>query len=312
MIYVFKPLLKPTVWGGSRLTEFKHLPAASEPMGESWEISAVPGMESVVASGPEAGMTLPQLIERHGAALLGQRVASLYGGKFPLLIKFIDARADLSVQVHPDDATAERLHGPGSMGKTEMWYVIDAAPDATLRAGLTAGATKEKYLQVEGTKELENMLAQYAVKPGDVFFLPAGRVHSIGAGCFIAEIQQTSDITYRIYDFGRPRQLHIAEAREAIDFQTILPDYRTAYDPTDPVTPIVECPYFTTRHVHTSEPAYIDPVDGSFTVVMVLEGSATIDGVEAPAGTTLLLSADHPRATVVPSTAGVRYLLASN
>ncbi len=165
-------------------------------------------------------------------------------------------------------------------------------------------------MAVEGTAALEDMLALYHVKPGDVFFLPAGRVHSIGAGCFIAEIQQTSDITYRIYDFGRPRQLHIAEAREAIDFDTILHDYRTAYDPTDPVTPIVECPYFTTRHCHTTEPAVIEPTEGSFTVVMILEGMATIDGIEAPAGTTLLISADHGRATVAPAPGGVRYLTA--
>lgn len=312
MIYKFKPLLKPTVWGGSKLTEFKHLPVASQPMGESWEISAVKGMESVVADGPEAGLTLPQLIERHGEALLGSRVARAYGGTFPLLIKFIDARADLSVQVHPNDATAVKLHGPGSMGKTEMWYVVDATPDATLRAGLVEGSTKEKYLKVEGTKALEDMLALYSVKPGDVFFLPAGRVHSIGAGCFIAEIQQTSDITYRIYDFGRPRQLHIAEAREAIDFDTILPDYRTAYDPTDPDTPIVDCPYFTTRHCHTTELTTIKPTDGSFTVMMILEGSATVDGIEAPAGTTLLISADHGPATVAPAPSGVRFLTATS
>lgn len=310
MIYKFKPLLKPTVWGGSKLTEFKNLPAAEEPIGESWELSAVKGMESVVADGPEAGLTLPQLIERHGAGLLGERVAETYGGQFPLLIKFIDARADLSVQVHPDDATACRLHGPGSMGKTEMWYVVDAAPEATLRAGLVEGSTKEKYLEVEGTKELEQMLALYHVKPGDVFFLPAGRVHSIGAGCFIAEIQQTSDITYRIYDFGRPRQLHIAEAREAIDFNTILPDYRTAYDPTDSETPIVKCPYFTTRHFHTGELTTVHPTEGSFTVLMVLEGAATVDGVEAPAGTTLLISADHGDAIVAPAQGGVRFLTA--
>lgn len=311
MIYKFKPLLKPTVWGGNRLTEFKNMPAANEPMGESWEISAVDGMESIVADGPEAGATLPQLIKAHGSALLGERVNRLYGGKFPLLIKFIDAKADLSVQVHPDDETAVRLHGPGSMGKTEMWYVIDAAPDATLRAGLVEGSTREKYQAIEGTKELENMLALYHVKAGDVFFLPAGRVHSIGAGCFIAEIQQTSDITYRIYDFGRPRQLHIAEAREAIDFDTILPDYRTAYDPTDSVTPIVECPYFTTRHCHTTEIATVNPAEGSFTIVMILEGNAKVDGVDAPAGTTLLISADHGQATVAPAPGGVRFLTAN-
>ena len=311
MIYRFKTILKPTVWGGNRLTEFKHMPAASEPMGESWEISAVEGMESVVADGPEAGLTLPQIIERHGTALLGDRVAATYGGKFPLLIKFIDARSDLSVQVHPDDEAARRLHGPEAMGKTEMWYVVDAAPGATLRAGLTEGSTRQAYLEVEGTAGLENMLSLYNVKPGDVFFLPAGRVHSIGAGCLIAEIQQTSDITYRIYDFGRPRQLHIAEAREAIDFDTILPDYRTAYDPADPSTPIVECPYFTTRHIHTSEPTVIAPAEGSFTVVMVLEGSATIDGVDAPAGTTLLISADHGPATVTPAGPAVRLLTAN-
>lgn len=309
MIYTFKPILKPTVWGGSRITEFKHLPAESEPIGESWELSAVPGMESVVAAGPEEGMTLPQLIERHGASLVGSRVWERYGSKFPLLIKFIDAKSDLSVQVHPNDEVASKLHGPGSLGKTEMWYVIDRQPGAKLRAGIVEGTTREDYLAAEGTDRLEGLLAQYDVEPGDVFFLPAGRVHSIGAGCFIAEIQQSSDITYRIYDFGRPRQLHIEEAREAIDFNT-LPDYRTAYDPADAAKPIVECEYFTTNHVNTTTPAVIEPAQGSFTVVMMLEGEATVGGIKAPAGTTLLISADNGPVEVIPAASGARYLTA--
>ena len=198
----FRPILKTTIWGGDKIIPFKHLDSTQQNVGESWEISDVPGDESVVANGADAGKNLTQMVQEYKGALVGEANYTRFGGKFPLLIKFIDARDDLSIQVHPDDELAMRRHN--SMGKTEMWYVIDnAGGRAHLRSGLSRGITPEQYEQMIADNTICDALADYAVRPGDVFFLPAGRIHSIGAGCFIAEIQQTSNITYRIYDFNR-------------------------------------------------------------------------------------------------------------
>ena len=216
-MYKFCPILKTLVWGT-----------------ESWVLSGVPGFESVVAEGPEAG----------------RKITELYPGQFPLLIKFIDAKRDLSIQVHPDDALAAKRHG--CSGKTEMWYVIDATPGAKLISGLKTPITPDDYVRLVEQDRITDVLAEHAVAPGDVFFLPAGRIHAIGGGCFLAEIQQTSDITYRIYDYnrpgldGKPRQLHTEKAKEAIDYQ-VYPDYRTHYESRkDAPVRLVECPYFTT------------------------------------------------------------------
>ena len=229
----FVPILKSLVWGGEKIAPFKHIETSQHNIGESWELSGVRGNESVVANGEYAGRTISELVAQFKDRLIGKRNYARTGNEFPLLIKFIDAKQDLSIQVHPNDELAARRHN-GSKGKTEMWYVVGADRGAHLMSGLSREITPEEYAaRVEG-HTITDVLRDYAVSPGDVFFLPAGRIHSIGAGSFIAEIQQTSDITYRIYDFGRlgldgkPRELHTALAKDAIDY-TVLPDYRTAY-----------------------------------------------------------------------------------
>ena len=195
-MYKFQPILKSLIWGGEKIAPYKGIATDQRNIGESWELSGVKDNESVVAEGPEAGTSLPELIARHGAALLGKANYGRFGEEFPLLIKFIDARQDLSIQVHPNDELAWERHK--SKGKTEMWYVVSADKDAHLRSGFSKQVTPAEYEASVGDNTITDILADYKIAPGDVFFLPAGRVHSIGAGSFIAEIQQTSNITYRI------------------------------------------------------------------------------------------------------------------
>lgn len=198
----FKTIFKSVVWGGEKIAPFKGVETDQHNIGESWELSGVKGNESVVAEGELAGKTVAELAAEYKGELLGQKVYEKTGTEFPLLVKFIDARDDLSIQVHPDDKLAAERHN-GSKGKTEMWYVVQADEKAHLMSGLTKNITPEEYASKVDDNTVTEVLHDYNVKAGDVFFLPAGRIHSIGSGCFIAEIQQTSDITYRIYDFGR-------------------------------------------------------------------------------------------------------------
>ena len=192
-------------------------------IGESWEISGVAGSESVVADGKDKGLTLTALIDKYGASLLGEKNYKRYGDSFPLLIKFIDAHDDLSVQVHPDDELARKRGS--KFGKTEMWYVLGAAPGARLANGFNREVNPDEYEGLVNSGEIMDVLNFNPVKPGDTFFIPAGRVHAIGKGAFVAEIQETSDITYRLYDYkrkdkdGNERQLHTKEAFEAINFK---------------------------------------------------------------------------------------------
>ncbi len=288
-MYRFRPILKSLLWGGEKIAPYKEIAADLTCIGESWELSGVEGNVSVVAEGPDAGLTLAQLIARDGARLLGKKNSERFGDEFPLLVKFIDARQDLSIQVHPDDKLAWERHR--SKGKTEMWYVVAADEGAHLRSGFAKEVTPAQYEASVADDTITSLLADYAVRPGDVFFLPAGRVHSIGAGSFIAEIQQTSDITYRIYDFnrrdaqGNKRELHTEQAKDAIDY-TVLPDYRTRYEAAQnrPVE-LVACPYFTTTLYDLTEPQQIDlTATDSFVVVICMEGRGTVTD---SAGTTL-------------------------
>ena len=217
-MYKFQPIIKTLVWGT-----------------ESWGLFGVPGNESIVAEGPAAG----------------KKITELFPGQFPLLIKFIDAHDDLSIQVHPDDELAAKRHN--CKGKTEMWYIIGAREGAHLLSGFKEKIDADKYVELVEKGEIVSVLSDYKVAPGDVFFLPAGRVHAIGGGCYLAEIQQTSDITYRIFDYnrpgldGKPRQLHTQEAKDAIDY-TVYPDYRTRYVAApDCSVELVDCPYFKTE-----------------------------------------------------------------
>ena len=250
MILKFKPLLKQTLWGGDKIISFKHLDQHLDNVGESWELSGVKDNETVVADGEYAGMRLNDLVALLKERLVGKRCYETYGNEFPLLIKFIDARQDLSIQVHPTDEIARRQGR--ERGKTEMWYIMESAPDAKLYSGLKTQLTPESYAQMVENDTICDALAQYPVKEGDVFFLPAGRIHAIGAGCFLAEIQQTSDVTWRIYDFkrkdkdGNYRELHTRQAAEAIDY-TVYDDYQTHYTPVkNQRQEVVACPYFKT------------------------------------------------------------------
>lgn len=280
-MYKFKPILKSLIWGGEKIAPYKQIETDQHNIGESWELSGVKDNESVVAEGPEAGTPLPELIARHGSALLGRENFERFGTEFPLLIKFIDARQDLSIQVHPNDELAWERHK--SKGKTEMWYVVAADEGAHLRSGFAKEVTPEEYEASVADNTITDILTDYKIQPGDVFFLPAGRVHAIGAGSFIAEIQQTSNITYRIYDYGRvgadgkPRELHTELAKGAIDY-TVLPDYRTHYRPEyDKRVELVSCPYFTTSLYDLTRQQGVDLSRlNSFVVVICLEGRGTL------------------------------------
>ncbi len=320
----FRPSLHEKVWGGHRIEAFKGLPSTDRPVGESWEISAVPGKESVVAGGPLAGRSLASLVEEYGAALLGNGFQERFGGEFPLLLKFIDAAGDLSVQVHPDDVLAARS---GARGKTEMWYVVDAAPDASLLVGFSRRITPEECLRRAQDGSIVEVLARHAIRPGDVFFLPAGRIHAICRGAFVAEIQQSSDITYRVFDYGRagldgkPRPLHVAEALEALDFQ-VYDDYRTRYVPLPggEVT-LVRSPYFTTTLLTPDGPFCKDlTAQDAFVTMLCVKGEGTLcarmaDGSEHTLplrpGVSLLLPACTEGITLQPLAQSPLTLLSS-
>lgn len=260
---------------------FKHLENAQKQVGESWEISDLPGNETIVLEGEYAGKPLKDVVAVMKERLLGKDNYLNFGNEFPLLIKFIDAHNDLSIQVHPNDETARR-HGKGH-GKAEMWYVLKSEEGANLYNGLKKPITPDEYKAMVENDTICDALARYTVSEGDVFFIPAGRIHSIGKGCFVVEIQQTSDVTYRIYDFkrrdknGNYRQLHTKEAAESIDY-TVLPDYKTHYTPKINESVVVaNTPYFTTAVYDIDEPMTIDYSDlDSFVILIGVKGSGTI------------------------------------
>ena len=307
----FEDIFKTVVWGGEKIAPFKGVQTEQHNIGASWELSGVKGNESVVANGPLAGHTITELACQYKEVLLGKKVYEATGTEFPLLIKFIDARDDLSVQVHPDDTLAGARHN-GSKGKTEMWYVVQADEGAHLMAGLSRQTTPQEYESKVNDNTVTEILKDYKVREGDTFFIPAGRVHSIGKGCFIAEIQQTSDITYRIYDFGRlgldgkPRELHTELAKDAIDY-TVLDDYRTHYPQvTDSENTLVSCKYFTTSLFDLSQSVTKDIASlDSFLIAICIDGQGTIsDGhgntIQIRKGETILLPADSLSATFTP------------
>ena len=299
-MYKFEPLLKQTLWGGDKIIPFKHLSTKMENVGESWEISGVKDNETIVASGPDKGKSLNQLVREQKEKLVGQENYERFGDEFPLLIKFIDARQDLSIQVHPTDEIAHRQGK--SRGKTEMWYALEPTPGAQLYNGLKQQITPEQYKEMVADDTITDALARYEVREGDVFFIPAGRIHAIGAGCFVAEIQQTSDVTYRIYDFkrrdknGNYRELHTKEAAESINY-TVLPNYRTEYElPKNQGTQVVSCPYFTTAVYDLNEPMTLDYSDlDSFVILIAVKGSGSLtangDTVSFQMGDTVLIPA---------------------
>ncbi len=306
----FKPILKSIIWGGNEICKFKGITPVQEGVGESWEISSVKGNVSVVANGELADKDLSEVIATYQERLVGKRNYEIFGTTFPLLIKFIDARDNLSIQVHPDDVLAKARHN--SFGKTEMWYVINAAPGAFLYSGFEKQMTPDSYVKSIEDNTFIDSLAKHDIKKGDVFFLPAGRVHAIGAGTFIAEIQQTSDITYRIYDYNRKdangngRELHTELAKDAIDFK-LYDNYKTAYTRKEnqPVQ-LESCRYFTTNLLELTKDVTRDysSVD-SFVAYICMGGSCEIrddkgNDLSIKQGETVLIPADTQNVMVCP------------
>ena len=309
-MFTFKPIYKEVIWGGTDILPYKGFPEDTRKIGESWELSHVEENFSVVANGVLAGKTIDELINDVGDRLLGATVIRKYGYTFPLLIKFIDARDTLSVQVHPNDRLAKTRHQ--SFGKTEMWYVVKAMPEAFLYSGFSQQIDAEEYVRRVEEGSIMDVLRKYDVKAGDVFFLPAGRIHAIGAGCLIAEIQQTSNITYRIYDynrkddFGNERELHTGPAKDAIDY-TVYPDYQTSYVPVEnEATEIVRCRHFTTSLLQLGQTVHRDfSVLDSFVIYICIAGQAILNDNKGNAlsvqqGQTILIPADTENLTIRP------------
>ncbi len=279
----FKTIYKDKIWGGQKIKTYLHKDFGALPnCGETWEISGVKADVSVVADGELKGESLADLLEKFKGELVGKKVYDHFGNIFPLLVKFIDANEDLSIQVHPNDGLAKTRHN--SFGKTEMWYVIQADPGSTLIAGFNKELSEQEYLDKFNSGHLTDILNKEDVKAGDVFFLPAGRVHTIGKGLLIAEIQQTSDITYRIYDFdrvddkGNKRELHTEEALAAIDYKHYR-EYKTNYHPEqNSAVKLVSCPYFTTNLLDFTKSTTKDYTSlDSFVIYVCVEGEFAVN-----------------------------------
>jgi mannose-6-phosphate isomerase len=296
----FSPILKDKIWGGTKLKSLFNKPAKTDKLGESWELSGYEGDESVVTNGFLAGNNLTELVEIYMGELIGDTIFDQFGLSFPLLFKLIDANDNLSIQVHPNDEVAAKRHN--SFGKTEMWYVVDADPGSELIIGFTDECSRETYLKAMAEDRVEDLLHKVPVTKGDVFFIPAGRVHAIGKGVVVAEIQQSSDITYRIYDYkrkddnGNERELHTEEALDVIDFEASKQP-KTVYTPLlNETTPLITCDYFTTNllRFNTQIDRQYAKID-SFVAYMCLEGNFTIEiegnKTEVSKGDTVLIPA---------------------
>ncbi|MEZ5105118.1 MAG: type I phosphomannose isomerase catalytic subunit [Draconibacterium sp.] len=314
----FEPFYLEKIWGGNRLRTLLNKDYGNlSNCGESWELSGVEGYDSVVSNGFLKGNTLSELIEIYMGDLVGDKVYEKFGVEFPLLIKFIDAQDDLSIQVHPNDKLSKERHN--AYGKTEMWYVLDAGQGALINSGFNQPVTKEKYLEYLNNGKLVDLLHYDEAKVGDVFFIPAGRVHAIGRGSMVAEIQQTSDVTYRIFDYNRKddkgnlRELHTELALDAIDF-SYMEDYKTQYTAEkNSSTEIVSCKYFTTSILEFNQKIEKDyfQVD-SFVIYITLEGDFEIEKEEftekVVKGETVLIPADANSVKLKPLTKEVKLL----
>ena len=306
----FKTIFKDKIWGGQKIKtilnkDFSDLPNC----GETWEISGVEGNISVVKEGPLTGESLQSVLKKYKGDLVGEGIYKKFGDEFPLLVKFIDANDDLSVQVHPDDTLARKRHN--SFGKTEMWYVFQADEDATLNSGFNRSLTKAQYMEYFDKGQLMDILNIVKVKADDVYFLPAGRVHYIGKGCLLAEIQQTSDVTYRMYDFDRKddqgslRELHTEDSLDAIDF-TFHEQVKTNYkDKENEIVKLVSCDYFTTNKLHFNQDVERDHSDlDSFVIYVCMEGGLMMEynngSIEMQKGDAVLVPANIQKITMLP------------
>jgi len=276
----FKPVYASRVWGGHLLECFLGDEVMDEPVGEAWIISNHKNGMSYVDNGEYSGKSLHELISEFGAELLGEKIFEKYGENFPLLIKYIYAKDALSVQVHPNDEYA--LKYEGEPGKTEMWYILDAEDGATLIAGLENGVTKDIFRDALDSGDPAKLLHKIPVKKGDSIFIPSGRVHAIQEGLLILEIQQSSDTTYRMYDWGRvgldgnPRELHVEKSLAVTDWEDFSPSAKSADDPD---TVLADCEYFTVEKLRVNSETKLK-TDGAFIILNVTEGDLIIDGAD--------------------------------
>ena len=315
---LFEPNLHTKLWGSTHLTTWKELPSQPH-IGESWEVSAVPTSPSVITNGTWAGYTLNEVIRKMPEAMLGKAVATQYQNQLPILVKLIDTSDKLSVQVHPNDAMARRIHN--QQGKSEMWYVIQAQEDACIYAGFQQELTPEAYAEKVANGTIIDALAKHEVHAGDVFYLPAGRIHAIGKGVLLAEVQQTSDITYRIYDYdrldlnGEKRELHTDLAAQALDY-TVYPNYRNAYqDQIDEANPCLDTEHFSVRVLSLTNPMRRNMVPyDSFVIATCVQGQCTIrirsthDEVSLREGFSCLIPAAIADYDIIPNTAETKLL----
>jgi len=276
---IFAPVLKDKIWGGTKLKDFLGKSITSHTTGESWELSGIKGDISIIRDGAYKDTALTWLLEKFPEQVLGNKLHTQFGTDFPLLFKFLDAKDDLSIQVHPNDELAKKRHN--SFGKTEMWYIMQADEEAEIIVGFKEKSSPEEYLEHLENKTLLNILNRIQVKKGDVFFLETGTIHAIRGGIIIAEIQQTSDITYRVYDWdradseGKPRELHINEALDAMNYN--VTDTRKKYSKDiNQSNPVVHCPYFTTNYLPLNGYTDVTKNGSSFTVYICTEGSYSI------------------------------------
>jgi mannose-6-phosphate isomerase len=276
----FDPILKERIWGGEKLKTVLHKPITSKITGESWELSTVEGDVSVIANGDWKGKSLTDIINECPNEILGTAVHAQFGKQFPLLFKYLDAREDLSIQVHPNDELAKKRHN--SFGKTEMWYIMQADDDARIIVGFKEKSNANDYLENLKNKTVLSILDDVKVKAGDVFFLETGTVHAIGAGLVVAEIQQTSDITYRLYDFeridasGNTRELHVDLALDAINYDVVETQKEYTKKMNESNT-VVDCPYFTTNFIPLDGVITVSKSGESFTVYMCVAGTFEIE-----------------------------------
>lgn len=308
---LFQPNLHTVVWGGDRICGYKGLDMQQKNIGESWEVSAVPTSKSIVSNGELAGRDLVSVVDEAPDEILGKAVSEKYNGQLPLLVKFIDSAKPLSIQVHPNDEMARREHGKS--GKTEMWYVIDAQPGSFLYAGFKQEITPEEYKRRIADGTITDVLAKHEVKRGDVFYLPAGRVHAIGSGILLCEVQQSSDVTYRIYDYnrpgldGKPRELHTELAARALNFH-VEEEYRTIYrDETNSANLIIDSPNFSVRVSSVTHPFHRNLLKyDSFVICVCMRGDckikmrATGDEIVLRSGNSCLIPAAIADYDVVP------------
>lgn len=300
-MYKLEPILRPMIWGS-----------------ELWVLSGYPERLSVVAEGPDKGMNINELVAREKGRLVGEECYRRFGDEFPLLVKFLDVHAPLSIQVHPSEEFAQARQG--LHGKTEMWYVIRAEKDARLMCGFSREITPEEFTRRVADGSITDVIASHDIAPGDVFFIPTGRVHALLEGSYIAEIQQTSDSTYRIWDYnrpgldGKPRPLHTELAKDALDYR-VCDSYKTPYEPQrDAEVPLVSCEYFTTSVLELSAPFRKDlSALDSFLIVMCLEGGALLrsEGREAKIASDecVLVPASAQDIEFIPDAGGLKVLL---